>query len=215
MHHIFSRGHANQGETDKPLYYIGYIGSSKVSCIHVNLGFALIIMSCRFMQHLGISIHRLSSTQTTIYSFNANSMCPMGKIKLRCQIEDLKSEVTCYVIDAYTSYNLLLGWPWIHRNSIVPSTIHQVIKYTDEWGRVRTLIIEKYLFKGVENYFTDFLLYQDPLEFTENPTLEDHDSCNETDTESKQEKECLWEINQLVTSVDKLDFSNIANIEGE
>jgi len=33
-------------------------------------------------------------------------------------------EVTCYVIDADTSYNLLLGRPWIHANWIVPSTLH-------------------------------------------------------------------------------------------
>ena len=88
-------------------------------------------MPHRVMQHLGIPTHRLSATQTTIYGFNANGTRPMGKIKLRCQIGDLKSEVTCYVIDADTSYNLLLGRPWIHRNSIVPSTLHQVMKYID------------------------------------------------------------------------------------
>jgi len=47
----------------------------------------------------------LSTTQTIIYCFNANGTRPMGKIK------NLKSEVTLYVIDANTSYNLLLGWP--------------------------------------------------------------------------------------------------------
>ena len=82
----------------------------------------------------------------------------MGKIKLKCQIGYLKSEVMCYVIDADTSYNLLLGRPWIHRNSIIPSTLHQVIKYADEEGEIRTLIVEKHPFKGVENYFTDSLL---------------------------------------------------------
>jgi len=66
-------------------------------------------MSRRVMQHLGSPTHRLSATQTTIYGFNANGTHPMGKIKLTCQIGDLKSEVTCYVLDADTSYNLLLG----------------------------------------------------------------------------------------------------------
>ena len=73
------------------------------------------------MQHLGILAHRLSATQTTIYDFNADGTRSIGKIKLRCHIGDLKSEVTCYVSDADTSYNLLLGRPWIHRNSIIPS----------------------------------------------------------------------------------------------
>ena len=72
----------------------------------------------------------------------------MGKIKLRCEIENLKSEMTCYVIDADMSYNLLLGRPWIHRNSIIPSTLHQAMKYAYEEGKVRPLIAEKYPFKG-------------------------------------------------------------------
>src|SRR5436853_4248264 len=88
----------------------------------------------------------------------------MGKIRLRCQIGDLKLEVTVYIIDADTSYNLLLGRPWIHKNHIVPSTLHQVMKYVDAQGQVRTLVAEQRPFKGVENYFTDALLYQDAHE---------------------------------------------------
>jgi len=129
-----------KGKHDRPLYFTGYIGSSKVNCIQVDPGSALSIMPRRVMQHLGIPTHRLSPTQTTIYGFNANGTRPMGKIKLKCQIGSLKSEVTCYVIDADTSYNLLLGRPWIHRNSVVRSTLHQVMKYIDGSGKVQTLI---------------------------------------------------------------------------
>jgi len=69
----------------------------------------LSIMSRKVMQHLGIPIHRLNTTRLTIYDFKANGTRPMGKIKLKCQIKDLKSEVTCYIIDEDMSYNLLLG----------------------------------------------------------------------------------------------------------
>ena len=110
----------------------------------------------------------------------------MGKIKIRCQIRDLKSEVTCYVIDADTSYNLLLGRPWIHRNAIVSSTLHQVIKYIGEDGKVRMLIVERHSFKGVENCFTDSLFYQDSLETDENPHPKEPDSGNEADAEPKK-----------------------------
>jgi len=135
----------------------------------------------------------------------------MGKIKLKCQIRNLRSEVTCYVIDADTSYNLLLGRPWIHRNSIVPSILHQVMKYIDGGGKVRTLIAKRHPFKGVENYFIDSLLYQDSLETNENPQSEEPDSGNETDIEPEAEEECLWELNPLVTSINKLDVNNPAN----
>ena len=94
------------------------------------------------------------------------------------------------VIDADTSYNLLLGRPWIHRNSIILSTLHQVIKYVDEGRKVRILIAERHPFKGVENYLTDSLIYQDSLEADENPHPEEPDSGNKADMEPEEE-ECL------------------------
>jgi len=66
------------------------------------------------------------------------------------------------------------------------------MKYTDEDGKVRMLITEKHPFKGVKNYFTNFLLYQDSLETDENPQQEDSDSCNKADIEPEPEEECLW-----------------------
>src|SRR4051812_39707611 len=143
-----------QGRHVRPLYFTGYIGSTEITRIQVDPGSALSIMPRRVMEHLSIPAHRLSAIDTNIFGFNANSTRPMGKIKLRCQIGDLKTEVTVYVIDADTSYNLLLGWPWIH----------QVMKYVDDQGQVRTLAAEQRPFKGVENYFTDALLYQEAHE---------------------------------------------------
>src|SRR4051812_10168215 len=112
------------------------------------------------MEHLSIPAHRLSVNDTNIFGFNANSTRPMGKIKLRWQIGDLKSEVTVYIIDADTSYNLLLGQPWIHKNQIVPSTLHQGMKYGNTQGQVRKLVVEQHPFRGVETHFTNSLLYQ-------------------------------------------------------
>jgi len=126
----------------------------------------------------------------------------------------LQPEVTCYVIDADTSYNLLLGRPWIHCNSIILSTLHQVMKYIDEWGRVRMLIAEKHPFKVIENYFIDFLFYQGPLKPAKDKTPEDHDSGNEADIELEPEEECLWEIKSLVC-IDKLNFDATVDVEGE
>ena len=49
----------------------------------------------------------------------------------------------------------------------------------------------------------------------ENPQPEEPDSGNEADTEPKAEEECLWELNPLVTSINKLDVNNLANDVGE
>src|SRR3954471_9473059 len=159
------------------------------------------------MEHLSIPAHRLSATNTNIFGFNANSTRPIGKIKLRCQIGDLKSEVTVYVIDADTSYNLLLGRPWIHKNHIALSTLHQVMKYVDDQGQVYTLVAEQHPFKGVENYFTDALLYQYAHEIVvqQKEELElgneaDRESVTEFDEGSEE-----WELN--LRALENLEMS--------
>ena len=75
---------------------------------------------------------------------------------------------------------------------------------------MQTLIAERHPFKGVENYFTDSLLYQDSVEV---PQPDEPDSGNEADTEPEKE-ECLWELEPLVTSSDKLDVNNTADDVG-
>jgi len=110
----------------------------------VDPGSALSIIPKRLLYFLGILINRLSTTTMIIYGFNAESSHPLGNI-----------------IDADTSYNLLLGRTWIHANWIVPSTLHQCFKYIGDDVMVRMVFAEMQLFKGVENYFTDSLLYQE------------------------------------------------------
>ena len=105
--------------------------------IQVDPGSALSIIPKRLLYFLGTPLSRLSTTTTTIYGLNTRSSYPLGKIRLRCQIGDLKSEVTCYIIDADMPYNLLLRWSWIHANWIVPSTLHQYFKYMgDDWNHL-------------------------------------------------------------------------------
>ena len=76
------------------------------------------------------------------------------------------------------------------------------------------LIAERHPFKG-ENYFIDSLLYHDSLEIDENSQPEELDSGNEANIELEAEEECLWELNLLVTSINKLDVNNTTNDIGE
>src|SRR5256886_1920326 len=197
-----------QGRHARPLYITGYIGSTEITSIQVDPDSVLSIMPRRVMEHLSIPAHRLSATNTNIFRFNANSTRPMGKIKLRCQIGNLKTEVTVYVIDADTSYNLLLRRLWIHRNHIVPSTLHQVMKYVDDQGQVRTLVAEQRPFKGVENYFTDALLHQEAHEVVvqDKEVLElgneaDREPASESDNGSEE-----WELN--LQALENLEMSD-------
>ena len=50
-------------------------------------------------------------------------------IHLELIIGELTSNVLFHVIDAKTTYNMLLGRSWIHGNGIMPSTLHQCFTY--------------------------------------------------------------------------------------
>ncbi|ONK56580.1 uncharacterized protein A4U43_C10F10340 [Asparagus officinalis] len=98
--------HVRNPKHDRPLYFTGYIGSIRVDRIQVDPGSALSIIPLWLVHHLGVPLHHLSTMRTTIYNFNASNTRPLGKTKLTCQMGDLRTDVTCYVIDAETSYNL-------------------------------------------------------------------------------------------------------------
>jgi len=53
------------------------------------------------------------------------------------------------------------------------------------------------------------------LETDENSQPEELDSGNEADVDPEAEEECLWELNPLIMSINKLDVNNTTNDVGE
>ena len=53
------------------------------------------------------------------------------------QICDLVTKAKFHVIDADTSFRALLGRLWLHEYGMVPSTMHQCIKYLREGEEFR------------------------------------------------------------------------------
>ncbi|XP_049374052.1 uncharacterized protein LOC125839127 [Solanum verrucosum] len=63
-----------------------------------------------------------------------------------------------HVIDAKTSYNILLGRPWVHENKIVSSSYYQCLKYL-EGGIERKIVADDNSFTEVETHFADAKFY--------------------------------------------------------
>uniref|UniRef100_A0A2N9GV74 Reverse transcriptase domain-containing protein n=1 Tax=Fagus sylvatica TaxID=28930 RepID=A0A2N9GV74_FAGSY len=82
----------------------------------------------------------------------------IGIIWLDVIMEDLKTRPLFHVIDSKTSYNLLLGRPWLHENGIVPSTLHQCFKYSDG-KQVKKVIADLQPFTETESHFADAKFY--------------------------------------------------------
>ena len=83
----------------------------------------------------------------------------MGLIRVEMTIGELKSSTIFHVIDARTSYNMLLGRPWIHGNKVVSSTLHQCLKFYLEG--VKVIQGDTKPFTEAESYFADAKFYMD------------------------------------------------------
>ena len=55
-----------------------------------------------------------------------------GEIEIEMQIGPCTFKVKFQVMDISPSYNCLLGRPWIHIAGVVPSALHQKIKFVIE-----------------------------------------------------------------------------------
>ena len=81
------------------------------------------------MIDLGITVEELSKSRTMIQGFNLEGQRAIDMIRVELIMGDLTTSSIFHIIDAKTSYRLLLGRPWLHEHGIVASTLHQCLKY--------------------------------------------------------------------------------------
>ncbi|XP_070034861.1 uncharacterized protein [Nicotiana tomentosiformis] len=103
-------------------------------------------------------MNELSESRVMIQGFNQGGQRAIGSIRVRITIEDMQSSALLHVIDAKTSYNVLLGRPWIYENNVVPSTYHQCLKYY-EGEFEKKIVADDESFTDVESHFIDVKFY--------------------------------------------------------
>ncbi|TYK01673.1 ty3-gypsy retrotransposon protein [Cucumis melo var. makuwa] len=141
---------------NRPLY-VGCVREQRVDQILINNGSAVNIMPKSTMRPLGILVDELSNSKLVIQGFNQGSQRVIGMVRLELIIGDLKASALFHVIDSRTTYKLLLGRPWIHRNGVVTSTLHQCFKfYQDD---VKNVEIDSNPFSEVKSHFADAKFY--------------------------------------------------------
>ena len=81
------------------------------------------------LQSLKINTDRIRTNNVCVWEFDCAKRDTLGEIYLIVTIGPTEFGITFQVIDMDTSYNLLMGRPWIHMARAVPSTLHQVVKF--------------------------------------------------------------------------------------
>ncbi|KAM2661173.1 hypothetical protein EV2_023515 [Malus domestica] len=142
-----------------PLFVSRYVKEHKVNRMLMDGGSTINIMPKSTMATVSIKADELSLSRLLIQGFNQGGQRAMCMIRMEMTIGELKSSTIFHVIDARTSYGLLLGRPWIHVNGVVPSTIHQCLKFYREG--VKVIYGNTKPFTKAESHFTDAKFYMD------------------------------------------------------
>ena len=117
------------------------------------------------MKRLGIAMKELTRSHLLIQGFNQGRQWVIGMIRLELATGELSSITLFHVIDAKTSYNVLLGRPWLHENGVIPLTLHGCFKFYK--GGVKKVEVDTNPFTEVESYFVDAKFY------TENDVMQE------------------------------------------
>ncbi|XP_009590089.1 uncharacterized protein [Nicotiana tomentosiformis] len=76
------------------------------------------------LQRMKIRTERIRPNNVCVRAFDGVKQDTIGEIDLILTIGPVDFEVTIQVLDMDTSYNFLLGRPWIHAAGVVPSTLY-------------------------------------------------------------------------------------------
>ncbi|KAH0650708.1 hypothetical protein KY284_030620 [Solanum tuberosum] len=137
---------------------VGFAREKRVNRILVDEGSGINILPICTLKELGISTANLTDSRLMIQGLNQGGQRSIGIVKIDLTIGELQSNVWLHVIDAKTSYNILLGRPWVHENKVIPSTYHQCLKYYEN-GVAKRIFADDNPFTEVEAHFADTKFY--------------------------------------------------------
>ena len=94
---------------NRPLFVTGYIREEKVRRILVDEGSTINIMPKFTINDLGITVEELSRSRTMIQGFNLEGQRAIDMIRIELIMGYLLTSSIFHVVDAKTSYRLVLG----------------------------------------------------------------------------------------------------------
>ena len=83
---------------------------------------------------LGLEESALTRRITPLIGFSGEVKQTAGEVTLPVYIEGINMSTKFLVVDCDSSYNMILGRPWIHGMEVVPSTLHEMVKFPTHWG---------------------------------------------------------------------------------
>ncbi|XP_074305942.1 uncharacterized protein LOC141641169 [Silene latifolia] len=108
------------------------IGTTKVSRILIDGGSSINLVMLDVLKAMKIDEEKIIKKSSVLVGFSGETRNTLGEINLPTYVEGVASYERFGVMDCLSSYNVILGRPWIHNVKAIPSTYHQCVKIPTE-----------------------------------------------------------------------------------
>ena len=114
---------------NRALYIIVKCRDKFVAQVLIDNGSRFNICLLSTLTLLNHDVGKICQSRMNIRAFYGSQRETMGEVDLCIQMGPAEFETEFQVMGISTSYNMLLGRPWIHAVRAVPSTLHQILKF--------------------------------------------------------------------------------------
>ena len=122
----------------RPLYITVRCLGHRVPFVLLDNGSALNICHLAIVIALGFASSNVVPSTKTIRAYDNTKREVMGTLVIDLQIGPATFSTLSQVLRISTSFNLLLGQPWIHKAGAIPSFLHHKVKFIHD-GQVITV----------------------------------------------------------------------------
>ena len=122
----------------RPLFINVACSGRRVPSVLLDNGSALNVCPLVTAIALGFSPSDFGPSIQTIRAYDGTQRTVMGTLTTHVMIGPVRYSILFQVLSIQTSFNLLLGRPWIHEAGAIPSSLHQKVKFIHE-GRIITI----------------------------------------------------------------------------
>ncbi|XP_077251627.1 uncharacterized protein LOC143890831 [Tasmannia lanceolata] len=113
----------------RPLRVTVFYNEKEVPEVSVDNGSALNVCPLSIATALGFESGDFIPYEQGILAYDGTRRDVVGTLATEIQIGGGMFEIEFQVLDIKPSFNLLLGRPWLHKYGVVPSSLHQKLKF--------------------------------------------------------------------------------------
>ncbi|RVW60356.1 Transposon Ty3-I Gag-Pol polyprotein [Vitis vinifera] len=166
----------------RPLYISVGCSGRRVPSVLLDNGSALNVCPLATAIALGYAPSDFGPSTQTVRAYDSTRREVMGTLEIELLIGPATFVAIFQVLRIPTSFNLLLGRPWIHRAGAIPSSLHQKVKFIHD-GQVVVVQSVGDMFIAAEPVLeishTDDDLFLTGFTFDEVQTVEIEDFCRD------------------------------------